>query len=261
LLIKYKDLDDNVTERIISKFVPEKPNKIKAYCHLRNDERIFYIDRILLASNPKSGKVVNNLYKFFGLKLPKLNKKLNKSDKIKIKSNTTKLTTDEYKQLRKIEKNELFDRFRVPLIVDLYKQKFFTSFGNKCYKCKQIGNLVIDHHVPLVLGGHFVPGNLVALCRRCNNKKKDKYPKEFYSKRELSQLHTILKKQSDIFNFKFDWNRWEADPREYLISLGIDSNLVNEIFTNKNHQYFIEPSSSRYKVALSVNLDDFLNEY
>src|SRR3990170_7226536 len=113
-----------------------------------------------------------------------------------------------YKDQRRKEKIELFKHFRLRLIEDLYKNKFFSLFNHQCFKCgikekplPEIGKppiLCIDHHIPKVLAGHLVPGNLVALCRGCNNKKHDKSPEEFYTPEELKKLKPILEKQSDI---------------------------------------------------------------
>lgn len=87
-------------------------------------------------------------------------------------------------------------------------------FDNRCFKCGvkeksqvEISKppiLCIDHHIPMIRGGHLIPGNLVALCRSCNNKKHDLLPEEFYTHEELNRLRPILEKQNEIFNFVFD---------------------------------------------------------
>jgi len=81
----------------------------------------------------------------------------------------------------------------------------------------------------MILGGHLVPGNLVALCRNCNNKKLDHPPAEFYTADELDKLKPILENQSDIFSFSFDWSYWNRDRKGYLISLGVESQAVDEL--------------------------------
>src|SRR3972149_602298 len=137
-----------------------------------------------------------------------------------------------YKGQKVKEKHELFKRFRLRAIEDIYKNKFFALFDHRCFKCgikeksySEIGQppvLCIDHHIPMILGGHLVPGNLVALCRICNNKKLDLPPEEFYTPDRLNKLKSLLDKQADIFAFTFDWNYWNQDRKGYLLNLGIE---------------------------------------
>lgn len=171
-----------------------------------------------------------------------------------------------YKDQRRKEKIELFKRFRLRPIEDLYKDKFFALFKNQCFKCgikekpyPEIGKppvLCIDHHIPMILGGHLVPGNLVALCRSCNNKKKDKPPEKFYTPEELAKLKPILNMQSDIFNFNFDWNYWNRDREGYLLSLGLDSKRVHEILYDENDRDYIGLPTNKFVVSIDIDIND-----
>ena len=173
------------------------------------------------------------------------------------------ISTETYKDQRKKEKNELFKRFRFRPIVYLYKDKFFSLFNHRCFKCgikekpiPEIGKppiLCIDHHIPMILGGHLVPGNLVALCRRCNNKKKDKPPEEFYTLEELEKLKPILEKQENIFDFKFNLDFWYNDRKGYLISLGLNPKRVHEILYNENDRDYVGLASNKYVVSISLD--------
>jgi len=173
---------------------------------------------------------------------------------------------EKYKGQRGKEKYELFKRFRHRAIEDIYKNKFFALFEHKCFKCgikekphPEYGYpqvLCIDHHIPMILGGHLVPGNLVALCRKCNNKKHDHPPEEFYTPEELEKLKPILEKQRDIFVFTFDWNFWKKDRQGYLLSLGVEPNLVHELLFNKEHPDYIGLESENIGITISVNIAD-----
>jgi 5-methylcytosine-specific restriction endonuclease McrA len=256
LIIKYEDGEGNVTERRISEIVPEPPSAITAFCHLRQKRRTFAIKRILSAIYPDSNEKVKDLYGCFGL--PSVNDK--KEEKRKFGPAVTVRTpghsSEAYKGQRNKEKRDLFNRFGHPVIVDLYKKRFFALFEHQCFKCGSKEFLDIDHHVPMILGGHFVPGNLVALCKRCNNKKLDSHPKDFYTPEEIFRLEPILKRQGDIFDFEFDWKRWNEDQKAYLLKLGVDPHLVNEVLNNPNHRYYIEPSRPMPSVTIRVAISD-----
>ncbi|TXH17368.1 MAG: HNH endonuclease [Gammaproteobacteria bacterium] len=169
---------------------------------------------------------------------------------------------DAIKRQRNSEKSQLFRVFVYPVIADLAKKKFFGLFGNRCFKCGSTHSLEIDHHIPIVLGGHLVPGNLVALCSRCNNRKLDRPPEAFYSTEELERLQPLLADQSSIFAFSFDRDCWEKDREGYLISLGIERSLVSEVLTNSNHRFYIPPPSDpneRTGVVITLN-DDLIKQ-
>lgn len=173
-----------------------------------------------------------------------------------------------YKGQRVKEKQELFQRFVYSTIKDAYKKKFFELFDNCCFKCGvkekpyvEIGKppiLCIDHHIPMALGGHLVPGNLVSLCRSCNNKKLDLPPEEFYTEKELFRLKPLLEKQYDIFNFTFNWDYWNKDREGYLLSLGVDPNLVHELFHNKENPDYIGIPSDDNVFTINIDITDVL---
>ena len=174
-----------------------------------------------------------------------------------------------YKWQRGKEKRELFKRFRIRAIEEVYKKKFFSIFDNRCFKCGieekpyvEIGKppvLCIDHHIPMILGGHLVPGNLVSLCRRCNNKKHDLPPEVFYTTEELNKLKPLLEKQYDVFTFNFDWELWNKDREGYLLSLGVEPNLVQELLNNPNHTDYIGLPSDGISVTFKIDMNDILN--
>ena len=59
-----------------------------------------------------------------------------------------------------------------------WKQQLSTGI---CYYCKKKFNpeeLTMDHIVPVVRGGKYTKGNVVACCKECNNKKKYLTPVE-----------------------------------------------------------------------------------
>lgn len=173
---------------------------------------------------------------------------------------------EKYNGQRGKEEYELFKRFRLRAIEEIYKNKFFALFDYKCFKCgikeklqPEYGQpplLCIDHHIPMILGGHLVPGNLVVLCRNCNNEKLDHPPKDFYTPEELEKLKPILEKQHTIFDFAFDWFFWKQDRQGYLLSLGVDPDLVHELIYNKVHPDYIGLESENIGITISVDIAD-----
>ena len=175
-------------------------------------------------------------------------------------------SAETYPGQRGKEKRELFKRFRLRAIEDVYKNKFFALFDYRCFKCgakekpyKEIGRppvLCIDHHIPMALGGHLVPGNLVSLCRNCNNKKLDLPPEEFYAPGELERLKPILDQQKAVFSFNFDWDAWHEDRECYLLSLGVEADLVQELLFNPEHPDFIGTASDNTGFTITIDLHD-----
>ena len=173
-----------------------------------------------------------------------------------------------YRGQRNKEKRDLFRRYKLRAVEDIYKKRFFALFNHQCFKCGiterpqvEIGKppvLCMDHHLPMKLGGHLVPGNIVSLCRNCNNAKSDKHPSDFYTQDELQRLEPVLKKEEDIFDFEFNYEKWDADRKQYLTELGVDSSLVYEILHDENHPDYMGLPSEHTRVTISVDLDEFL---
>lgn len=167
---------------------------------------------------------------------------------------------DAIKRQRNKEKYELSKKlskiFVYPVIWDIANEKFFQLFGYHCFKCSSPDFLVIDHHIPIIRGGHLVPGNLVVLCKDCNNRKSDSPPDVFYSKPELDRLQPLLEAQHDIFSFEFDREKWEADKEGYLLSIGVDAKLAHDVLNNPDHHFFIPPQEElTYGVVISIGND------
>lgn len=172
-------------------------------------------------------------------------------------------STEKYPGQRNKEKRELFRPFRLRVIEDLYKRRFFDHFGNRCFKCgkpeklKQgIGappNLCIDHHMPMALGGHLVPGNLVALCRECNNLKCDKAPGEFYTGQELARLQPLIDAQKELFAFTFNWDKWNEDRKGYLLELGVDPYTVDAALHDEYYSGYVGTGTDRIGITITVD--------
>lgn len=88
----------------------------------------------------------------------------------------------------------------------------FKKFDNKCFNCGSKKKLTIDHHYPLEKGyglknsdGSY---NAVLLCSKCNMKKSNKMPENFYTPlqieilEEVHKLKKIQKEVYDIYNLK-----------------------------------------------------------
>lgn len=106
----------------------------------------------------------------------------------------------------------------------------------------------------MALGGHLIAGNLVALCRRCNEAKLDQAPEQFYTPAELERLRPLLDLQRSIFEFRFDWEAWNEDREKYLLSLGVEPDLVYELLHNQDHPDFIGMQSCT--IGISISIDD-----
>jgi len=175
-------------------------------------------------------------------------------------------SAETYPGQRGKEKYELFKRFRLRAIEDVYKSRFFALFDCRCFKCgvkershKVVGQppvLCIDHHIPMVLGGHLAPGNLVALCRSCNERKLDLRPTVFYTPSELESLKPLLEQQKEVLSFTFDWDLWHQDRKGYLLSLGVEAGLIQELLFNPEHPDFIGADSNNIGVTITADLGD-----
>lgn len=171
-----------------------------------------------------------------------------------------------YRGQRNKERRLLFDRFGVRCVELHFKAKFFALFGNRCFICgiseverRTNGEppmLCIDHHVPMALGGHLVPGNLVALCRRCNERKLDEAPEKWYSSEQLCRLKPLLHQQHELFDFAFDWDAWNSDRESYLFLLGLKPALIQEVLYDElSHLYegLPDPPEKRFVLVIDGN--------
>jgi hypothetical protein len=240
LYIRYKDGSGNVTERTISNIeVETNPPSLVAYCHLRNERRSFVLSRIQQAVDPANGEIIDDLYLRFDLPPPP-------PAKIVLPRPVTappRALGEGLRKLRQKEKQALWGRFKLAVIAEIYRRKLLALFSDRCFKCGAQPPLDIDHHVPLLLGGHLVPGNLVALCRPCNNAKLDRDPLTFYSEEELNRLAPLLEAQEALFNFEADYEAWNNDKEGYLVSLGMSRQEAHAVFHDPDHRFYLGPMS------------------
>lgn len=104
----------------------------------------------------------------------------------------------------------------------------------------------------MALGGHLVPGNLVALCRDCNNLKLDRDPAEFYTIEELERLQPLLTSQQCLFQFRFNWNKWSEDRESYLLELGLDPDTVYSALHDENFVGYVGMASEQFSVTITL---------
>ena len=173
---------------------------------------------------------------------------------------------EKYPGQRNKEKRELFGPYQLRVIEDLYKRRFFEHFGNRCFKCgmlekarQEIGappNLCMDHHLPMALGGHLAPGNLVSLCRKCNGLKLDRDPADFYSQEELERLQPLLDSQKRLFAFSFDGDQWTRDREAYLLAVGVDQDVVHAALHDEDFVGYV--GKEEKQIGITITIDDAL---
>ena len=251
LRIRYRSDNDEVTERIISDVDLDPPYIIHAFCHLRNEGRTFALSRIENAIDLESGEVIPDIFLFFNL----ASQKPPRPTMPVFSERPKPMSTEDAQRQRKADKQSLFKRFVIPVITEAIKDKLYNLFGHQCFRCASQKRLEIDHHIPQYLGGRLWPGNLVLLCARCNSAKSDKHPQQFYSAEQLERIDGILKKQLDIFDFKFDRRKWDRDRKGYLLQLGLDAELVNEILTSPEHRFYVGPIEHAEGTSIVISID------
>jgi len=164
------------------------------------------------------------------------------------------LSDSDVKTIRGRDKSLWAKLYRAPVIENHYRNKLFALFEHRCFKCSRPGKLETyqgmehvpfwrgldrDHHVPISLGGHLVPGNIVVLCTSCNSRKHERDPRAFYTTEQLERLRPLLAREAEVLAFKFDWERWQEDRRAYLVSLGIEEQLAGQVMRDENHRYYV----------------------
>lgn len=230
LLIAYNDFEGNVSERQLVDVRPGEPGYMQAFCLKKQEIRTFKLSRIVSAIVPETGEVVD-IYDYLGVEAP--------APPPPKKSQLPPASMQEARAWRSKEKSALWGRFALRVVENHARQQFFRLFGDACFRCGASGSLVIDHHIPIMLGGHLEPGNLVALCSSCNSIKGDLAPESFYTQDDLRRLQPFLDKQGPLFDFKFSWERYHTNQREYLLSIGIDRVLVETVLEDRNHEWYV----------------------
>jgi len=63
-------------------------------------------------------------------------------------------------------------------------QKVLAHFDSRCAYCGKPGHMQQEHFLPVHLGGHYTPDNIIPACAGCNSKKKEKDPFEWLVQQE-----------------------------------------------------------------------------
>ena len=178
-------------------------------------------------------------------------------------------SSETYPGQRNKEKRALFAHFHFRVIQDVYRARFFKLFSERCFKCgrpekpePEIGKppvLCIDHHIPMALGGRLATGNLVALCRDCNNRKLDRPPEAFYTADELSQLQPILDLQRDVFNFVLDGDRWMTDREQYLLEVGVPAKVVDAVLNDETHVHYVGHPTKDSTTTITIDISSIVS--
>lgn len=84
----------------------------------------------------------------------------------------------------------------------------FEKFQNRCFNCGSKKKLTLDHHYPLEKGHGLKNSdgsyNAVLLCGKCNRKKSNKNPENFYTAEQLGILkdkYGVKTEERDIEDF------------------------------------------------------------
>lgn len=217
LRIRYRSNDDHVTERVISNETVEARYIIHAHCDLGGGKRTFMLSRIESAIDVDTGEEIPDVWLHYGLpsqKPPSLQLPV-------FTGEPRKLTAEGARLQRRIDEQALFRRFKLEVIATAKRRRLFGLFGNQCFLCGTMEGPHMEHHVPQYLGGRLVPGNIIVLCPRCTALKADSHPRDIFPAQKLDRLHSLLKKELQIFDFRINWGRLYTRPKDYLMSVGV----------------------------------------
>jgi 5-methylcytosine-specific restriction endonuclease McrA len=114
-------------------------------------------------------------------------------------------------------------------------------------------HLCIDHHLPMALGGHLTPGNLVSLCRKCNELKLDRHPADFYTQEELTRLQPLLDSQESLFAFSFNWDQWILDREAYLLGIGVAKEVVHAALHDELFAGYVGTGEGQAGVTITID--------
>lgn len=96
---------------------------------------------------------------------------------------------------------------------------------------------------------------------RCNEQKLDQPPEQFYTPQELAQLPAIFAQQAALFDFAFDEEAWVQGPAAYLVSLGLDEELVEQLLHDELHPDYIGmPDPRRVEFTISMDVSSLLKD-
>lgn len=59
-------------------------------------------------------------------------------------------------------------------IYQIKKRQLQALYASPCFYCGAVGQVTVDHIIPIARGGVHSIGNLVAACQTCNSSKKDR---------------------------------------------------------------------------------------
>lgn len=128
------------------------------------------------------------------------------------------------------------------------KEMIYDIFEKKCFKCSSEKNLCIDHHLPISKGYPLKDEkaglNAVLLCKKCNGKKQNKLPGEFYNKEELLKLENlgikshifyspkrIKEVEKNLLSYKLDFLRESIEKKDKIKFVYLDQNDI--LFTRE----------------------------
>lgn len=267
-IVDYENSDGELSTRELTAIGPSLfgPEHIDAFCLTRQERRSFNLNRLVRIIDPETGEIIKDPRPLLGMPAkpippapPTRSVILPPAPGAKRRS---QYSTEAYVGQRKSEKNALRKYYVKEPIYEHFMKLAIAQFDSRCARCgAQPSKLDLDHHWPMILGGHLSPGNIVPLCRACNMAKRDKDPADFYSVDELERIQAMLDDQRKLMAFEFEKGRWyasEASRRRYLLAIGFDPELVETMYSDPEHPWFQgerTPGPDDVRVTLTVSLE------
>jgi 5-methylcytosine-specific restriction endonuclease McrA len=250
----------DVTTREVSDPVALDDRHFEAHCHLRDANRTFTIANVRRAVDAETGEIVPDIRPLLGLApLPPPMPGRNPAPPPVDRKRHT-LPAAEYDRLRREQRRALERAYRLEPIFDLYRQRLIDAFGGRCARCGALSPVVLDHHVPLALGGVLQPGNIVPLCRHCNDAKHEQPPERFYSAEQLAWIDERLAEQPAIMAFEFNWRRWHYGDRDarraYLVEVGLGAEILQAVFDDPEHRWYVSDPDQGMLVTITLPLSE-----